>query len=85
MKSIAVTVGTTATLIVAADDKNRHVYVHNGGGSKIYIGGSDVTTTNGYHIANNESADLFVPTNETLYAVVASGTNAINVLTPNVD
>lgn len=85
MKSVAVTVNTTPTLIVAADDLNRWVYIHNAGGAKIYVGNGNVTTTSGYHIGNGESQELFLPEKETLYAVVASGTNAIQVLTPDSD
>ena len=85
MKSSAVTVAATATLVVAADDLNRHVYLHNGGGAKIYIGDETVTTASGFHLANNESIELFIPSRQTLYGVVASGTNVINVLTPDGD
>lgn len=85
MKSSAVTVGTTATLIVGADDLNRFVYIHNGGGAKIYVGDESVSTTTGFHMANNESQEFFIPAKETLYGVVASGTNVINVLTPDAD
>ena len=85
MISKAVTVSTTATLICPSDDKHRVVYIHNGGGSKIYIGGSDVSTTNGFHLANNENVTIEVPTRETLHAVVASSTNVVNVLTPDLD
>ena len=85
MKSNAVTVHTTPTLMVAADNLNRWVYIHNGGGAKIYIGDENVTTANGFHVANNESLQLFLPTDETLYAVVASNTNVITVLIPDID
>ena len=85
MKSVAVTVGTTPTLIVAADDLNRWVYIHNAGGAKIYAGNGSVTTTSGFHIGNGESQELFVPAQQTLYAVVASSTNDIQVLTPDSD
>jgi len=83
--SKAVTVETTATLIVPADDRQREAYIHNGGGAKIYLGNGSVTTTNGYHLANNESLRIFVPSKETLYGIVASGTNMITVLTPDLD
>ena len=85
MHSEKVTVATTATVIVPADDKPRTIYIHNAGGAKIYVGGSSVTTTTGFHIGNGESQELFVPTNEKLYAVVASSTNDIQVLTPDLD
>lgn len=81
----AVTVETTATVIVPADDRQREIYIHNSGGAKIYLGGSDVTTANGYHLANTESLTIFVPSKETLYAVVATGSNVVNVLTPDLD
>jgi len=85
MISTKVTVTTTATLIVPAGDKYRTVYVHNGGGSTIYVGGASVTTATGFHLGNNESQDFVVPTNEKLYAVVNSSTNDIIVLTPDLD
>ena len=85
MKSVAVTVTTSPVLVVAADNIPRTVYVHNGGGAKIYLGGADVSTGNGFHLGNGESQDFFVPTNERLYGVVASSTNTIIVLTPDLD
>lgn len=85
MKSIAVTVAVTPTLIVAADNINRTVYIHNAGGAKIYIGDGSVTTTTGYHIGNGESQELYIPINQTLYGVVVAGTNNIQVLTPDSD
>lgn len=85
MKSTAVTVAATPTLIVPADDQNRWIYIHNAGGQKIYVGNGNVTTTSGYHIGNAESQELFIPSNETLYGVVSTGTNQIQVLTPDTD
>lgn len=85
MRSIAVSITTSATQIVNGDNQNRNIYIHNGGGSKIYLGGSDVTTSNGYHLANNESVSILLPIGESIFGVVASGTNDITVLLPNGD
>lgn len=85
MKSSVVTVATTATLIVAADDVHRVVYIHNSGGQTIYVGNGDVTTTTGFHIGNGESQEIVLPQRQTLYAVVGSNTNDIIVLKPDVD
>jgi hypothetical protein len=85
MISKAVTVTTSPTLIVPADNIPRTVYIHNGGGAKVYLGGADVSTGNGFHLGNGESQDIFVPTNENLYSIVASSTNTVNVLTPDLD
>ena len=85
MISKAVSVTTSPTLILPADNIPRTVYIHNSGGAKIYLGGADVSTGNGFHLANTESQDIFVPTNEKLYGIVASSTNTIIVLTPDLD
>jgi hypothetical protein len=81
----AVSVTTSPTLIVPADNIPRTVYIHNGGGAKVYLGGADVSTANGFHLGNGESQDIFIPTNEKLYSVVASSTNTVNVLIPDLD
>lgn len=85
MKSTAVSITTSPTLIIAADDKNRLIYIHNAGGAKIYIGGSNVSTSSGYHLGNGESQEIYLPMRETIYAVVASGSNEITVLAPDGD
>jgi hypothetical protein len=84
MKSAAVTVTTSPTLVVAADNFARRCYLHSSSGS-LYIGGSDVTSANGLHMANNTTLEIFVPTNETIYAVTASSTHTMRVLTPDLD
>lgn len=85
MRSSAVSVGTTAVVVVAADNQNRHVYLHNAGGGKVYLGGSTVTSATGYHLANAESMEIFVPLGETVYGISASGTNEVIVLGPDSD
>ena len=85
MISKAVSVTTSPTLILPADNIPRTVYIHNSGGAKIYLGGADVSVANGFHLSNAESQDIFVPTNEKLYGIVASSTNTIIILTPDLD
>ena len=85
MISKAVSVTTSPTLILPADNIPRTVYIHNSGGAKIYLGGADVSVANGFHLSSAESQDIFVPTNEKLYGIVASSTNTIIVLTPDLD
>ena len=84
MKTSAVTVGTTATLLIAADNKDRVCYLHSGTGS-VYVGGSDVTTSTGIHLPNGTTMQFNVPFNETIYGVVSTGTQTMRVLTPDVD
>lgn len=74
-------------IIVAKEDLPRHVYIQITGNATAYFGGSDVTSTNGLPYEKHTSPhDVFVPTNETLYAVCASGeTENLRVLLPDLD
>lgn len=85
MRSVPVSVGTTAVEIISPDNKFRQATIHNAGGAKVFLGGASVTDTTGIHLGNGESLTIEVPQNETLYAISASGTNAVIVLLPNGD
>ncbi len=86
MKSITRTVTTTAAVIIAADDKHRTCYIHVVGNGIVYIGGSDVTSTNGLLTEKHAvPLELVVPQNETVWAVVATDTENLRILTPDVD
>jgi hypothetical protein len=77
--SAQVSVGTTATLLVAASTFDQTVWLHNSGGA-LYIGASNVTTANGYKLDTDDKMELPVGDNEGLYGIVASGTNTVFVL-----
>jgi hypothetical protein len=84
MRSAQVTVGTTATLLAGADNINRLIYVHALSNTTIYLGGSNVTTSNGFVFEKDDGyLSLTIPIGETVYAVVASGTEVVSVLLPN--
>jgi len=88
MRSTSVTVGTTPTLLVAADDLNRYVYLHVIGNTGVYLGGSTVTTATGIPTEKHTTpVELFIPSRQTLYGVVTAeaGTADIRILTPDVD
>ena len=73
MKTAKVTVGTTATLLVASDPHDQTVLVH-AGNDGIYIGNANVTTTTGYLMDNKDKVTFPLGAYEALYAVTASGT-----------
>jgi hypothetical protein len=86
MKSSAFTVTTTATQIVAPDNQNRTIYVHVTGNGTVYLGGSDVTSTDGLATEKHTTPfEMFLPINQSLYAVVAADTENIRVLIPDAD
>lgn len=84
MKSVAVTVTTTATLLIAADNQPRTCYLHSTSGST-YLGDSAVTTSSGLHLPNNQTITIQVPFGETLYGITNTGTTNVRVLTPDLD
>jgi len=84
MISKAVTVTTSPTLILAADNQPRTCYFHSTSGST-YFGDSSVTTSSGLHLPNNQTITIQVPFGETLYGITNTGTTNVRVLTPDLD
>lgn len=88
MKSSAVTVTTTPTLIVAADDQNRYVYLQIENNKTIYVGGDSVSTSTGIPYEKHSSPHtIFLPIKQTMFAVVTAqtATAVIYVMTPDTD
>lgn len=83
MKSRAFTVTTTASQVVSPEPVNRTALLHVIGNGIVYIGGPDVTTTDGLltekHVVPQA---VTIPAGESLWAVVASSTEALRVLVP---
>ena len=77
--STQVTITDTASVIVSANSY-RNIYLHNLGGGAIYLGGSNVTTSNGYKMDNGDKLSIVIGDLEALYGVAASGTHTLAVL-----
>ena len=84
MKSIAVTVTTSPTLLIAADNQNRICWLHTTSGST-YLGDSAVTSSSGLHLENNSTMEIHLPLGETLYGITNTGTTNVRVMTPDGD
>ena len=83
MKSSDYTVDGTAVEIVPTDESNRTVYLHVLGNNIVYLGDSTVTTSTGTPTEKGAIPfAVFVPANETLYAI-AGATEHIRVLRPS--
>ena len=81
MISTRTSVGVTAAKIVSKAVNEHRTIIVRPDGNDIYIGGDDVTTTNGLKIDNNTNFTIEIPPNEELWAVTSSGTHAAIVLT----
>ena len=84
MKSVAVTLTTSPTLLVAADNQNRIIWLHTTSGSS-YLGNSTVTSATGLHLENNSTMEIHLPLGETLYGIASTGTTDVRVMTPDGD
>jgi hypothetical protein len=78
-KSSVFTVTTTAAIVVPALIGDQSTYLHSASGT-IYIGGADLTTANGYRLDNGDKLSLMIGDHEALYAITASGTATLYVL-----
>ncbi|NBV62794.1 MAG: hypothetical protein EBR73_17380 [Rhodobacteraceae bacterium] len=71
---------TTPTLLVTADTDGCRVLVHKQQNHSIYVGGSNVTTANGFLFDHDGTLDISLPPQESLYACSSSGTEVAYVL-----
>ena len=86
MKSSSITVTTSPTLIVGADNQNRYVYLHIMGNATVYLGNGTVTTSTGLPTEKHTSPiEIMIPLGETLYGIVVADTEVVRVLTRDVD
>jgi len=81
MKSTKYTITTTPQAIAPKRNNYRAIYMHVTGNTVVYLGGSEVSSTEGTALEKHTSPfELYVPAGETVYAVVASDTANFRVL-----
>ncbi len=79
--SAQTSVGTTATLLNSVQGVESDALVKvPSGGVTVFVGGSDVSTTNGFGIDPGETIPVGPLRYDELYGVVASGTQTVHVL-----
>lgn len=77
-----ITVGTAATPIGEGrvTGSTFHLYAEAGGNATIYVGGSDVTVSNGYILHKGLPIVIQVPERIQLYAVASNAGETISIL-----
>lgn len=80
--SAQVAVTATPVLLVGETGSERQVYVYNRGAASVFLGPSTVSSSNGFELSSGTevSNPIDVPPGETLYAVAASGSQRVDVL-----
>ena len=80
--SISITPDTPVK-ILNSQNFEQHIYVHNNHSNKMYLGGSDVSASNGLHLDNGELIEIRVAQDNEIYAISESTTGNISVLRPD--
>jgi len=74
---VITTNASSAVLIKKAGSNPIKLNLHNSSGGVIYLGGSNVSSSNGYHISNAENLDLTLLSGNSLYGLSGSGSRDI--------
>jgi hypothetical protein len=82
VKAARVTVATTATRLDqdVAGTNSTALVIRNRGGTAVYVGGTDVTTANGFQLDTGESITMDDLVRAGVYGIVAAGTEVCHVL-----
>ena len=78
-----VAVGITKVQLVPVDNVSRDLALHSKG--SIHIGGSDVTTANGYLMDNGDKLIIKLAEGETLWGISTATTSDIYVFVSKID
>jgi len=75
--NLVTTNASTAVLIKKAGSNPIKLNLHNSSGGVIYIGGSNVSSSNGFHLSSSDSLDLTLLPGNSLYGISGSGSRDI--------
>ena len=76
-----VTVGTARVQIDGTSSSVYNLHIHyDSNQADVFIGGPDVTVSNGLILPKQDSLEIQVPAGDAVWAVVASGTHVISYL-----
>jgi len=74
---VITTNASSAVLIKKAGSNPIKLNLHNSSGGVIYIGGSNISSSNGFHLSSSDSLDLTLLPGNSLYGLSGSGSRDI--------
>lgn len=77
LRSNSFTVGITPTLIITAESSPVLLNIHSDSNIDVFLGGSDVTLTTGYHMRKEDVLNMSLHSGGSLYAISAVPTSII--------
>jgi hypothetical protein len=72
---------TTPTLLAKADSDGCRILIHKQQNKIIYLGGSNVTSANGFLFDHDSTVDIYLSPHDEIYGTSASGTEVAFILT----
>ena len=81
MKQTVYAVTTTAVKVRAANAEQATIYLRPSA-NDVFVGGADVTSTNGLKLTNAATQEMVIPNQEELWAIVSTGTHNLVVVEP---
>jgi len=81
--STSVSVGTSATELITSPVNKSYVYLQDGdfaGDTETYVGGSDVTTSNGIKLSKTNQTVFELYESDTLFAISTGAGGSVRVL-----
>ena len=74
---------STAVKIISSVNYEQTINLHNSSGNNMFLGGSNVSSSNGYHLPNNTDVVVRVQQDNELWGIMATGAGEIHVLRPD--
>jgi hypothetical protein len=76
-----VTVGTTAVQIDGTSASVYRLHIHNNDNqANLFLGGQDVTTSNGLVLEKTDSTEIMIPPGDAIWAVSSSSNHVVSYL-----
>jgi hypothetical protein len=80
------TLGTASAALATASAKNTHeVFIYNDSNKSIYVGASDVTVANGFHIPATSFRELKIANGDVLWGVSSDADGELHIYDFQVD
>ena len=81
MKATQHTITTSPSKVVTSNPFAQYVYLHVAGNGTVYLGGADVTSTNGLATQKHTTPiQFFIPRGQELWAITATATETLQIL-----
>ena len=80
IQAVETSITTSETTIVTTDGDSSSLAIYNTGSVTVYLGGSGVSSAQGFPLLIGSTIIISIPSNTTVYGITASGTGTLRIL-----